>query len=63
MKPDDISKWLRMMRLRHDLTQAELGQKLGKSERTVRAWEAGVRKPDGSSMVLLRQGGWTNETY
>ena len=51
MTPQDI----RAIRQQRELTQVELAQLLGVAPGTVRNWEQGIRKPNGSACILLNQ--------
>ncbi|MBQ2288542.1 MAG: helix-turn-helix domain-containing protein [Lachnospiraceae bacterium] len=44
---------LREYRVRHNLTQAELGDQLGVSTNTIHLWETKICKPSMGSLLLL----------
>lgn len=44
---------LREYRVRHNLTQQELGDRLGVSTNTIHLWETKVCKPSMGSLLLL----------
>ena len=44
---------LREYRVRHNLTQAELGDQLGVSTNTIHLWETKISKPSMGSLLLL----------
>ena len=43
------------LRQRRGLSQEALGRLVGKSGDAVKSWEDGLRTPDGSTLILLRQ--------
>jgi putative transcriptional regulator len=45
---------VRLLRARHGLTQAKFAALMGISVATLRNWEQGRRRPEGSAKVLLR---------
>lgn len=49
-----IGKFIAEQRKAKNLTQSELGQKLGVSDRAVSKWERGLCLPDASLMISLR---------
>ncbi len=57
MKEQDIRKSLagklREFRLRAGLTAKEVGEKIGKSDKTVSGWEHGRGQPDADMLFLL----------
>jgi len=44
---------LREYRVRHNLTQQELGERLGVSTNTIHLWETKICKPSMGSLLLL----------
>ena len=44
---------LREYRVRHNVTQAELGDQLGVSTNTIHLWETKICKPSMGSLLLL----------
>ena len=44
---------LREYRVRHNMTQQQLGEKLGVSTNTIHSWETKVCKPSMGSLLLL----------
>ena len=44
---------LREYRVRHNLTQAEVGDQLGVSTNTIHLWETKICKPSMGSLLLL----------
>ena len=44
---------LREYRVRHNMTQQQLGEKLGVSTNTIHLWETKVCKPSMGSLLLL----------
>ena len=50
---DHIATTIKTLRNRADLTHEELGQLVGKSEGTVRAWEHGRGQPDADKLKEL----------
>ncbi|GHI91259.1 helix-turn-helix domain-containing protein [Streptomyces olivaceus] len=44
---------LRAARLHANLTQLELGQRIGRDHRTIHRWEYALRKPDLEDLLLL----------
>jgi putative transcriptional regulator len=51
MRPAQI----RRIRKELGLTQAEVAERCGVSDRTVRFWEKGKRSPSGPALTLLKQ--------
>jgi len=48
-----IGKIIKEARLKKDLTQAELGKKLGKSNNVITNWEKGTNSPDVDNIEIL----------
>lgn len=46
---------IRQLRAKHNLTMAELGQRLGVSSRTIESWEQGRRNPSKTTLMLIAQ--------
>lgn len=53
MDQEKIGKFIAVLRKEHSLTQKELGQKLGVSDKTISKWETGRGLPEISIMKLL----------
>lgn len=51
MTPDDI----KALRAKLGLTQAKLAAKVGVTLGAVQHWEAGIRKPSGSAVKMLKR--------
>lgn len=51
----NLSERLRLLRKKNNMTQKELGQKLFKSESTVRMWELGKSEPDIETINKLSE--------
>lgn len=49
----EIGERLRAARLRADLTQAQLGEKVGREHRTIHRWEYAYRIPNLEDLLLL----------
>src|SRR5260370_36954952 len=50
----DAAAWVRRVRMRAGLSQAELARRIGVSVATVRGWEQGKLLPQGAARALLR---------
>lgn len=50
----DAAAWVRRVRRRAGLSQAEFARRIGISVATVRGWERGVLAPQGPARALLR---------
>jgi putative transcriptional regulator len=50
----DAAAWVRRVRRRAGLSQAEFARRLGISVATVRGWEQGKLSPQGAARTLLR---------
>jgi putative transcriptional regulator len=50
----DAAAWVRRVRRRAGLSQAEFARRIGISAATVRAWEQGKLVPQGAARALLR---------
>jgi transcriptional regulator with XRE-family HTH domain len=48
-----IAQKLRTLREEHGLTQAELGQQIGRATTTVASWESGKGQPDADTLLRL----------
>ncbi|MGP6188576.1 MAG: helix-turn-helix domain-containing protein [Vulcanimicrobiaceae bacterium] len=48
------SEYVRAVRERLKLTQAEFARRFGLSERTIQEWEQGRAEPEGPARILLR---------
>lgn len=53
MKASNIGATVRLLRKSENISQAELGKKLGYSARTVSDWENGVTEPNISAIKGL----------
>ena len=49
----EIGERLRAARLRADLTQAQLGEKVGREHRTIHRWEYAYRIPNLEDLLLI----------
>ena len=49
----EIGERLRAARLRADLTQAQLGEKVGREHRTIHRWEYAYRIPTLEDLLLI----------
>ena len=50
----DVATWVRRVRRRAGLSQAEFARRIGISVATVRGWEQGTPLPQGAARALLR---------
>lgn len=50
---NNFDKNLKELRLEARLSQTELAEKLGVSQRTVSSWELGARQPDYDTLLKL----------
>jgi len=48
-----LSKHIKELRLKHNLSQAEFGKKIGVTVKTVKAWEARLRIPRFNHLIKL----------
>jgi len=50
---EDIKDYIKRIINEYGLTEKMLGDKIGKSPRTVENWKCGHRNPDSSSLILI----------
>lgn len=53
MSRDKIAKKLKELRQKRGLTASEVGEMVGKSGKTVNAWEHGLGQPDAELLIRL----------
>lgn len=53
MDQEKIGLFIRNLRKQHNMTQKELGEKVGVSDKTISKWENGINMPDMSCLPLL----------
>ena len=53
MKQENIGKFIAKLRKEKDLTQEELGEKIGVSGKSISKWECGINVPDFSNIEAL----------
>ncbi len=54
--PDDIPEsWIRALRRRSGMSQADFARHLGVRQQTISEWETGRYAPRGASLTVLRQ--------
>jgi putative transcriptional regulator len=46
-------EWIKQLRLRLGLNQAQFGKKVGVAQNTVAQWENGQTRPRGSAQIIL----------
>ncbi len=53
MDQQKVGRFLKILRSEQDLTQAELAERLGVSNRSISRWENGVTMPDFDLLIEL----------
>ena len=53
MSREQMAKIFKRLRMRSGLTAREVGEAVGKSDKTVSAWETGRGQPDLDTLLLL----------
>ena len=48
-----LSQKIKLLRIKHGLSQLELGQKLGISNRAISKWEKGISMPSSDNIYRL----------
>lgn len=49
------AEWLKNLRLKHGLTQAELGDRVGMSQQQIAMYETGVRNPKKTTIIRIAE--------
>ena len=51
----DLGKRIQFLRIKYDMTQKELGDKIGVSVVSISGWESGSRKPSAEAIIALSE--------